>query len=204
MTYYDVLGVAPTAGADELRRTYVALARRHHPDLHGQADTATQRYHRVRMAEVAEAFQVLSDPSRRLRYDHSLGGGSTGPYPSGPAQRSGGAGQADTDTDTGIGQTDDVDDTAEEHFGDVAFSDLTVRRSLAVAPAFLLAAAGVVFLASLIFRSTGLLIVAYAGIVAGAVSFLLMPLMVIARARRRQSGVSLLARSGVRLRRRSR
>lgn len=64
MSHYDVLGVAPAADDATLRRAYVALARRHHPDLAG-GDPA-------RMRAVNEAWATLGDPVRRARYDQSL------------------------------------------------------------------------------------------------------------------------------------
>ncbi len=64
MSHYDVLGVAPAADDATLRRAYVALARRHHPDLAG-GDPA-------RMRAVNEAWATLGDPDRRARYDQSL------------------------------------------------------------------------------------------------------------------------------------
>jgi hypothetical protein len=61
---YEVLGVAPSAPAAEIRQAYVALAREHHPDREGgDADT---------MRAVNEAWATLSDPARRARYDRSL------------------------------------------------------------------------------------------------------------------------------------
>ena len=66
--YYKTLGVAKTANADEIKKAYRKLARKHHPDMSKAAD-ATER-----MAEVNEANDVLSDPEKRVAYD-SLGSG---------------------------------------------------------------------------------------------------------------------------------
>jgi molecular chaperone DnaJ len=63
--YYDVLGVPPDAGADEIKRAYRQLARRYHPDISGE-DRATA------FLEVARAYDVLGDPARRRSYDASL------------------------------------------------------------------------------------------------------------------------------------
>jgi molecular chaperone DnaJ len=63
--YYDVLGVAPDAGADEIRRAYRALARRYHPDISGDERGAAY-------LEVSRAYQVLRDPGRRRSYDARL------------------------------------------------------------------------------------------------------------------------------------
>ena len=63
--YYDVLGVAPDAGAEEIKRAYRQLARRYHPDI--SADDRTAAF-----LEVARAYEVLCDPQRRRTYDASL------------------------------------------------------------------------------------------------------------------------------------
>ena len=58
--YYQILGIAPDAGADDIKRAYRKLASQHHPDKGG--DTA-------RFQEIQEAYSVLSDPSKRDAYD---------------------------------------------------------------------------------------------------------------------------------------
>jgi molecular chaperone DnaJ len=60
--YYDVLGVSPDAGADEIKRAYRQLARRYHPDISGD-DRGTA------FLEAARAYEVLHDPRRRRQYD---------------------------------------------------------------------------------------------------------------------------------------
>ncbi len=63
--YYDVLGVSPGAGADEIKRAYRQLARRYHPDISGDDRGAA-------FLEVSRAYDVLSDPTRRRSYDSGL------------------------------------------------------------------------------------------------------------------------------------
>jgi molecular chaperone DnaJ len=63
--YYDVLGVSPGAGAEEIKRAYRQLARRYHPDISGD-DRGTA------FLEVSRAYDVLSDPARRHSYDRGL------------------------------------------------------------------------------------------------------------------------------------
>jgi molecular chaperone DnaJ len=65
--YYDVLGVAPDAGAEEIKRAYRQLARRYHPDISGDDRGAAFK-------ELAHAFDVLRDPSRRHDYDARVAG----------------------------------------------------------------------------------------------------------------------------------
>jgi molecular chaperone DnaJ len=61
--YYAVLGVARTASVDEIRSAYRKLARQFHPDVNSDPD-AGQRF-----KQVSEAYEILSDPERRQRYD---------------------------------------------------------------------------------------------------------------------------------------
>lgn len=66
--YYERLGVDSDASHDEIRSAYRRLARRHHPDAHGQSTSTI-------MAGINEAWTVLSDPVRRARYDADLARG---------------------------------------------------------------------------------------------------------------------------------
>ena len=61
--YYDVLGVTPDAGPDELQQAFRRLARQNHPDVN--KDPGAEE----RFKEVNEAYQALSDPELRKRYD---------------------------------------------------------------------------------------------------------------------------------------
>jgi DnaJ-class molecular chaperone len=60
--YYDVLGVAADAGAEEIKRAYRQLARRYHPDISGD-DRG------VAFLELARVYEVFSHPARRRSYD---------------------------------------------------------------------------------------------------------------------------------------
>ena len=71
--YYDTMGVAPDAPADEVKRAYRKLARKWHPDVSRESD-AEERFKRL-----GEAWAVLKDPERRAEYDalraaHAAGG----------------------------------------------------------------------------------------------------------------------------------
>ncbi len=66
--YYETLGVAKVATADEIKKAFRKLARKHHPDINKSADSTE------RMAELNEANAVLSDPARRAAYDSLASG----------------------------------------------------------------------------------------------------------------------------------
>jgi curved DNA-binding protein len=61
--YYEVLGVPRDAEQDAIRRAYRKLAREYHPDLNSDSDAED------RFKELGEAYEVLSDPDKRERYD---------------------------------------------------------------------------------------------------------------------------------------
>src|SRR5512136_2202947 len=62
--YYEVLGVPRDADEKAIRRAYHKLARKLHPDVNPGDATAEARFR-----EVAEAYEVLSDPEKRAKYD---------------------------------------------------------------------------------------------------------------------------------------
>ncbi len=68
--HYEVLGVARDASPDEIKKAYRRLARQLHPDVNPGEDAAE------RFKLVTHAYDVLSDPEQRQRYD--LGGDSSG------------------------------------------------------------------------------------------------------------------------------
>ncbi len=62
--YYEVLGVPKSANADEIKKAYRKLARKHHPDTNKGDPSAEAKF-----KEVQEAYDVLSDPKKRPNYD---------------------------------------------------------------------------------------------------------------------------------------
>jgi curved DNA-binding protein len=61
---YDILGVSRTASADEIKRAYRKLARKHHPDVNPGDKAAEERF-----KEITAASEVLSDAKKRKLYD---------------------------------------------------------------------------------------------------------------------------------------
>lgn len=62
--YYKVLGVNKDASADDIRKAYRKLARKHHPDLNPNNAEAVKLFQQIN-----EANEVLSDPGKRKKYD---------------------------------------------------------------------------------------------------------------------------------------
>ena len=76
--YYEVLGGAKTASADEIKSAYRKLAMKYHPDRNPGDKAAEEKF-----KEAAEAYDVLHDPEKRQRYDqlgHQAFQGGAGGY----------------------------------------------------------------------------------------------------------------------------
>lgn len=70
--YYEVLGIPKNASADEIKSSYRKLVLKYHPDKNKGDDSATEKF-----KEIQEAYEVLSDASKRASYDKygATGGG---------------------------------------------------------------------------------------------------------------------------------
>ncbi len=77
--FYDILGVSRSADADELKKAYRKLAIRFHPDKNPDDKEAEEKF-----KEAAEAYEVLSNPEKRRRYDQfghqGVGAGAGGGF----------------------------------------------------------------------------------------------------------------------------
>ena len=93
--YYQTLGVARTASADEIKQAFRKLARVHHPDVAKNKPAGEAKF-----KEINEAYEVLGDPEKRKQYDEMgpdwQSGAAGGPPPRGSQrQRPGAAGEPD-------------------------------------------------------------------------------------------------------------
>lgn len=68
MNYYDLLEIKPTASEEVIKMAYKALAKKYHPDNYaGTPDEAAQK-----MAQINEAYDILSDREKRAEYDRKI------------------------------------------------------------------------------------------------------------------------------------
>jgi curved DNA-binding protein len=112
--YYKILGVERSASADEIRKTYRKLAMKYHPDQNPGDKQSEERF-----KEINEAYQVLSDDTKRARYNQ------LGSEYSNWQQRGGAPGDfnwGDWSSRAGGGTRVNVEDL-NEIFGDGTFSD---------------------------------------------------------------------------------
>jgi hypothetical protein len=72
VSHYEALGVPPDASDIEVRRAYLELARRHHPDFHTSSDNGSVRAAEARMREINAAWAVLGSADGRAAYDRAL------------------------------------------------------------------------------------------------------------------------------------
>jgi hypothetical protein len=89
-SYYTVLGVSRDATEREVKRAYLRLAKKYHPDKNREDKKAERKFRLI-----ARAYEVLSDPEKRRVYDqlgeeglsqHEQGGGQPGPFHGRPGQ----------------------------------------------------------------------------------------------------------------------
>ena len=71
--YYEVLGVQKNANADEIKKAYRKAAIQYHPDKNPGDKEAEEKF-----KEAAEAYDVLSNPDKRARYDQFGHAGMSG------------------------------------------------------------------------------------------------------------------------------
>lgn len=88
--YYELLAVSSTCTSDELKKAYRKQARELHPDAHPDDPDAEDRF-----KEVAAAYEVLSDPDKRARYDQFGPDGVNGAASGDPFGFGGGGGFGD-------------------------------------------------------------------------------------------------------------
>ena len=108
--YYETLGVAKTATEDEIRSAFRKLARKYHPDVAKDKKAAEEKF-----KQINEAYEVLSDPEKRRKYDE-LGANWNQPGGFQPPPQWGGAQPGVYRVDAGPRITMRVRDNVRVHF----------------------------------------------------------------------------------------
>lgn len=182
MRYYAELGIASTATPAEVRRAYLALARRHHPDRLGDRSPGERARSAARMARVNEAWNVLSDPSRRAAYDRAIDVASA------PAGTHGATVRDVGDTFVAFDPEGRGDATDPRLESDDASSARPVHRIAALAPAGLAASAVAASIVGLFLQVPVLFAVGFVLGVLAVLSFLFVPFLALAEASRADRG----------------
>jgi curved DNA-binding protein len=125
--YYETLGVSKTATPDEIRSAYRKLARKYHPDVAKDKKAGEEK-----IKEINEAYEVLSDPEKRKKYDQLGEAWERGEY---PGATPGGVPEGWSYQQAPFGEG------VEFHFGGTGFSDFFetffgTRRAYGAAPDF--------------------------------------------------------------------
>ena len=170
-SHYELLGVAPHASHDEIRRAYRALAQVHHPDANpaGPDEDAA-------MVAINAAWEVLGDPDRRRAYDQAIG---TTPAPVFRYAAADGEDGEDGEEDDPLAHLRDDPDAPPAHRGP---ADLLV-----FVPVLLLLSTLATFAYAVMSEAAGLRTMAILMAPVTAASFIAAPLFMMLRARGRDS-----------------
>jgi curved DNA-binding protein len=114
--YYEVLGITKKASADEIKKAHRKLVRQFHPDVNKNNKGAEEKF-----KEVQEAYDVLSDPTKRANYDQ-FGHAGVGTDPGDPFRRAQAAGRTGARTQWRAGPNVSVEDF--DGNGGAGFSDI--------------------------------------------------------------------------------
>jgi len=170
---YDVLGVRPDARAEDVRRAYVDLARRHHPDAHVGDGPGPRAEAERRMQELNAAWSVLGDARRRADYDRDRRTGPAEPESSPPPFRPFDEGDDDPDP---LAQPDRPYRSAP--------AATPRRRAVTLLPVLLFVGSVGALAVAAVVGSAPLLALAVALLVACCVGFVVLPLLALGAARR--------------------
>ena len=112
--YYEILGVTRAASDDEIKKSFRKLARQYHPDVAKDKKRAEEKF-----KEINEAYEVLSDPAKRKKYDELGANWKSGAEFRPPPGWEGFQGRPSR----GQGRAGQGAENFEFHFGGTGFSD---------------------------------------------------------------------------------
>jgi hypothetical protein len=180
VTYYDVLGVPADASPAALKRAYVELARRHHPDFHTTDPAGVRAANEKAMQAVNEAWAVLSDPVARQRYDARHLDGSAADHRRTRAED-------DARARAAWRPFDDGDDEIDPRLLDDEPAHVVVTRRqqlVTVAPAVTFFGGVLTTIVGLVINVLPLALLGIVAVVAAAVGFVVLPLLALSASAR--------------------
>ena len=107
--YYEVLGVSKDASAEDIKRAYRKNAMKYHPDRNPGDKEAEEKF-----KELGEAYEVLSDPDKKARYDQYGFAGVDPNFAGGQGGYGGGSGQLSWWRPSGSGYREERREKREE------------------------------------------------------------------------------------------
>jgi DnaJ-class molecular chaperone len=112
--YYQILSLSRTASADDIKKAFRRLARQYHPDLHSGTKKSEME---KKFKELNEAYEVLSDPDKRKKYDQYGAQWEQAEAFERAGRHPGARGFRGSQSDTGFGTGGDFSDIFENFFG---------------------------------------------------------------------------------------
>lgn len=171
MGHYEELDVTPSATASEIRSSYLALARRFHPDRLADQTPEARAASAARMARINAAWTVLRDEEQRARYDAAMSTGRVN-------------GATVREADDAWRPLSDDDEVDPRLLDDTPTGAPTLRRELTFLPVVLLAAGFLGLVVGFVIGFGPLVGAGLLLMVASGVAFLAIPLIALARSSR--------------------
>jgi hypothetical protein len=187
VTHYEVLGVSPDASEEDLRRAYLRLARRFHPDRHVGGDARAAADAEARMRRINAAWQVLGSATSRAEYDRSLrppgapvpGPSGAVPSPTAPSPTI----RTPSSEFRPYFEQDEDDDDAWRYEPDEGDPATAPPRTLLIAPPVLLALSVVLLVAGLTLDAPAVIATSLIGALFSLLLFVGAPMVTLLRSR---------------------
>lgn len=120
--YYEILNLPKTATVEEIKKAYRNLARKYHPDLNPGDKVSEERF-----KDISEAYEVLSDPTKRQQYDQFGQFWKQGGFQGGRPKYDDGD-EFDRNGDVDFSQFNDFQEFVDQLLGKFRTNDTTARK----------------------------------------------------------------------------